>query len=75
MLRSFFCRAPRGSSWVMVLLIALAFMFFGNMLLRMFFSIAFSVVTLAIQVGVFVFIILALLFAIRVLSGGKPEAK
>ena len=75
MMRYFVRRTYRGSSWVMVLLMALAFMFFGNMLLKMFFSIAMSAVMLAIQVGVFFVIIMALFFAIRVLSGRKPETK
>ena len=70
----FFRRMYRGSSWVMVLLMAVAFLVFGNMLLKMFLNIAFGAVALAINVVMFVLIIMALLFVIRVLSG-KAEAK
>jgi hypothetical protein len=75
MMRNLFRRAYRGSSWVMVLLIAVAFMIFGNMLLKMFFSIAMSAMMLAVNVAIFLFIVMALFFAIRVLSGSKVETK
>ena len=74
-MRSLFRRAYHGgASWVTLLLIAIAVMFFGNMLLRMFFSIAMSAIMLAVQVAVFLFIIMVLFIAIRAVSG-KTEAK
>ena len=67
-------RLPRGESWLTVLLITAVVFIFGRMLLGMFWNIAASAVSLAIHVALFIFILMAIFYAIRALSG-KAEAK
>jgi inner membrane protein involved in colicin E2 resistance len=70
----FYKRAPRGLSWVAILLIALAIVFFGHMVLAMVFRIAFTFVHLVFDVAVLAIIVFALFYVIRFVSR-KTEGK
>jgi hypothetical protein len=61
-------RLPRGASWITILLISLAVVFFGQMILTMAFSIAFRLVHLVIDVVVLGALVFGLFYGIRFVS-------
>jgi hypothetical protein len=67
-LNPFRSRIPRGLSWVGIILVVVAIWIFGNLVLSLFFKIAFGLVNLIVNAVVLVAILYALYYCIRYVS-------